>query len=95
MKTAITGAALATTAWSGVLGARIAAAGRDAEAQAATTPDADTPTDVAVAQKRLRALQWATPALALGIVMLGAQQGEQQRPSEVVAGFARRLRDRV
>jgi hypothetical protein len=95
VKTAITGAALATTAWSGVLGARIASAGRDADAPGATTPDAGTPTDVTAAQKQLRTLQWVTPALALGIVMLGAQQGEQQRPTEVVTGFARRLRDRL
>ncbi|WP_088288299.1 hypothetical protein [Kineosporia sp. A_224] len=95
VKTALTGAALATTAYSGILGTKIAAAGRDAEAAGATTPDAGTPDDVAAAQKRLRTLQWATPALALGVVVLGAQQGEQQRPTEVVAGFARKLRSRV
>lgn len=94
VKTAITGAALLTTAYSGVLGAKIATAGRDAQAEAATTPDARTPDDVAAAQQRLRFLQWVTPALALGVVVLGAQQGEQQRPTEVVAGFARKLRSR-
>jgi hypothetical protein len=92
IKTMITGAAVATTAYSGVLGARIASAGRNADALAATTPTSETPDDVATAQRQLRGLQWVTPALALGIVLLGSQQGEQQRPTHVVAGFARRLR---
>jgi len=95
VKTAITGAALATTAYSGLLGARIAAAGRDADALAATTPADDTPDDVAAAQKRLWTLQWVTPVLAPGIVVLGSQQGEQQRPTQMVAGFARKLRSRA
>ena len=92
VKTALTAAALATTAYSGVLGAKIAAAGRRTQAEGATTPSDATPDDVAAAQKRLRGLQWVTPALALGVVVLGAQQGEQQRPREVITGFARKFR---
>jgi hypothetical protein len=61
----------------------------------ATTPTDGTPDDVAAAQNRLRTLQWLTPVLALGIVILGSQQGEQQRPTEIVAGFARKLRSRA
>ena len=91
-KAVLTAAALATTAYSGLLGSRIAAAVRRAEAEGSTSPSDGTPGTLAVAQKRLRSLQWLTPALALGVVVLGAQQGEQQRPHEVVTGFARTLR---
>ena len=33
-------------------------------------------------QQQQRILQWVTPALTGGILILGAQQGEQQRASE-------------
>ncbi len=89
IKTALTAAAMATTAYSGVLGAKIAKAG-DAYTEAATEPSALTPDDVATAQQQLRILQWATPALTAAIVAMGAQQGEQQRPASILSGFARR-----
>jgi hypothetical protein len=45
----------------------------------------------------LKYLQWALPVLTGAIVVLGAQQGEQQRPSQILAGLgstlARRVRD--
>ena len=41
-------------------------------------------------------LQWATPALTGAIVVLGAQQGEQQNAGQVLTGAARRtLKDVV
>ena len=44
----------------------------------------------------LRVLQWATPALTGAIVVLGAQQGEQQKAGQVLTGAARRtLKDVV
>ena len=89
VKTALTGAALASTAYSGVLGAKIAKAG-PVHAEAATTPSEITPDDVAAAQTRLKALQWATPALTAAIIVLGAQQGEQQRPSQVARGLGKK-----
>ncbi|GLW89672.1 hypothetical protein [Actinokineospora globicatena] len=78
-KTAITGAALAATAYSGVLGTKIAAAG-PVPVEGATEPSSDTTTEVATAQRQLRVLQWAIPLLTGVLVILGAQQGEQQRP---------------
>jgi hypothetical protein len=42
---------------------------------------------VAAIQQRLRILQWATPALTGVIIVLGAQQCEQQRPQERVRGW--------
>jgi hypothetical protein len=40
-------------------------------------------------QKQQRILQWAIPALTAVCIILGAQQGEQQRPA---AGFLRSRR---
>jgi hypothetical protein len=39
--------------------------------------------------------QWATPVLTAGIVALGSQQGEQQRPSQMLGGFTGRVGAKV
>ncbi len=93
-KLVVTGAALGTTAWSGVLGARTAQ-GDGHPVAGATEPATATPTDVAAAQRQLEVLQWVTPLLAGIIVVLGAQQGEQQKPTQVVSGLAATLRRRA
>lgn len=90
IKTALTVAAVATTAYSGVLGARIARGGA-VPVEGATEPSAATPAGIASAQRRQRVLQWATPALTAGLVALGAQQGEQQQPGQVLGGVGKRL----
>ena len=81
VKTGLTAAALATTAYSGLLGSKLAKAG-NVTAEAGTIPSDTTPDDVASTQQQLRILQWATPVLTAIIIILGAQQGEQQRPGE-------------
>jgi hypothetical protein len=89
-KIVVTGAALGATAVSGLLGAKAAQAdGRHVEG--ATDPSASTPDDVAAAQKQLRYLQWALPVLTGAILVLGAQQGEQQRPSQILGGVGNRM----
>ena len=90
LKLVVTGAALAATAASGALGAK-AAQGDGHHAHGATEPSSQTPDDVAAAQKQLRYLQWALPVLTGTIVVLGSQQGEQQRPREILSGFGRTL----
>ena len=90
VKTLLTVAAVGTTAYSGLLGARIAKAG-SVSAESATVPSPETPDDVTAAQQQLRALQWATPVLTAAIVTLGAQQGEQQRPGQVLGGLRAKL----
>jgi hypothetical protein len=90
VKTALTVAALGTTAYSGVLGAKIAKAGR-VPAESGVVPSAGTPDEVASAQQQLRVLQWVTPVLVAVIIVLGAQQGEQQRPTTVAAGVTRKF----
>lgn len=93
-KLIVTGAALGATALSGALGAK-SAQGDGHPIEGATDPAPSTPSDVAAAQKNLRYLQWALPVLTGTIVVLGAQQGEQQRPSQILAGFGETLARRV
>ena len=95
-KIVLTVAALGATVYSGILGAKTAQ-GDGHSVDGATEPDASTPDDVAAAQTQLRYLQWALPVLTGAILVLGAQQGEQQRPTQILAGvgntLARRVRD--
>jgi hypothetical protein len=97
IKTVLTAAAIGTTAYSGILGAKIATeAGADpaedetvrsvdtVPVEGGTVPSEGTPDKVAKLQQQQRILQWVTPALTGGILILGAQQGEQQRASEQI-----------
>ena len=80
-KIVLTAAALGATVVSGLLGTKTAQAdGHPVEG--ATDPSPSTPDEVAAAQRQLRYLQWALPVLTGAIVVLGAQQGEQQRGSQ-------------
>ena len=92
-KTALTAAALGATAYSRVLGEKVMKAG-DVPVAGGTEPTAATPPDVAQAQKQLHYLQWGIPALTGSLLAMGAKMGEQQRPSEVVKGFGRKLAKR-
>lgn len=78
VKTAVTGAALGTAAWSALLDRRMAAAG-PVPVQGATEPSAATPADVASTQRQLALVQWLNPLLAGAIVVTTAWQEEQQR----------------
>ena len=90
VKGALTAGALGATAYSRLLGKRVERAG-DVPVESGTVPSNGTPPDVAQAQQQLRILQWAIPALTGGVLVMNALMGEQQRPKEVVAGFAKRL----
>ncbi|MDJ0394172.1 hypothetical protein QMK17_12615 [Rhodococcus sp. G-MC3] len=93
-KIAVTGAALAATAYSGVLGAKVAQA--DGEpVSGATEPGPSTSSDAAAAQKQLAYLQWALPILTGAIVVMGAQQGEQQRATQILSGLGSTLARRI
>jgi hypothetical protein len=88
-KTALTVAAMGATAYSRALGKKIENAG-EVPTEGVTEPGAATPPEVATAQRQLRALQWAIPALTGALLVVSAYAGEQQRPSQVAAGVARR-----
>jgi hypothetical protein len=91
VKTALTGAALAATAWSRALGARLDEAGQ-VPVEGGTDPSTDTPEDVAKAQRQLKVLQWVIPALTGAVLVINARMGEQQRPAQVTGGLLGRLR---
>jgi hypothetical protein len=91
VKTALTGAALAATAWSRALGAKLDQAG-EVPVEGGTEAAATTPEDVAKAQRQLRVLQWVIPALTGAVLVLNARMGEQQRPAQVSGGLLGRFR---
>ena len=83
-KTVLTAAAIGTTVYSGLLGARIASEGNSAPVEGGAVPAGTTPDRVAKLQQQERVLQWVNPVLTGALVVLGAQQGEQQRASEQI-----------
>ncbi|WP_228973131.1 hypothetical protein [Streptomyces sp. DH12] len=92
-KTVLTGAALAATAYSRVLGKKIELA--SSEAPEDVEKAADHPVDTDEAQRRLTCMQWVIPALTGGLLVLNALHGEQQRPAEQAHGMWQRARSMV
>lgn len=78
-KSIITGLALASTGYSGVLG-KVIQNHQDENTDGVTEPNSETSDKLASAQRQQKILQWLTPALTVVILVLNAQQGEQQRP---------------
>jgi hypothetical protein len=89
-KSAVTGAALAVTAYSRVLGKKLEKA-EGTPIEGGTEPAADTPSDVARTQQQLAVCQWVIPALTGALVVLNAVHGEQQRPEQVAVGILAKL----
>ena len=90
IKTGLTAAALGVTAYSRVLGRRVSQH-TEVPAESGTEPSTATPQDVAAAQRQLRMLQWAVPAITGALVIISAQAGEEQRPANVLEGLAARI----
>ncbi|PRY68436.1 hypothetical protein B0I08_104138 [Glaciihabitans tibetensis] len=90
VKLGLTVAAAGTSLYSGILGARIAKHAEEG-AHGVTEPSAASSDELESAQTQQKLLQWVTPAITLVLIVLAAQQGEQQRP---VAGLlASKIRD--
>lgn len=90
LKTGLTAAALGITAYSRVLGKKVAAHD-DVPVESGTEPTEATPPEVADAQRQLKLLQWAVPAVTGALVVVSAYASEQQRASEVKEGILQRL----
>jgi hypothetical protein len=90
LKTGLTVAALGVTAYSRVLGRRVSER-TDVPAESGTEPAGSTPQHVADAQRQLKMLQWAVPALTGALDVVSAYAGEQQRPASFVSGLADRV----
>jgi len=86
VKTALTVAAMGSTAYSGKLGRDIGAAGH-VEAAGGTVPHERTPDKVAKAMQQERIVQWVNPALTGALIIVSALQGEQQRPLSIARGL--------
>lgn len=92
VKTGLTGVALALSVHNKRLGQR--AGQHQAEGPRGTTePAADSSPELAATQRRLRVTQWVLPAVTGTLVVLGALQGEQQRPRSLLRSQVRRLPD--
>ncbi len=85
VKAVLTVVAAGLTAYSGVLGKKVYE-NRDEPAEGTTEPAATTDSEMASAQRQLGYCQWAIPAITGVLLVLGAQQGEQQRPREQAKG---------
>ena len=88
-KTAVTLAGAAVTLYAGILGKKVEKLA-DEGAEGATEPPPGASDKLRAAQQQLKVLQWAIPAFAAWVIVLGAKHGEMQRPKNVFKG----LRDR-
>jgi hypothetical protein len=79
IKLVLTLAAVGTTFYSGAVGKKMAEHSSEG-ADGATEPGSNSSKALASAQSQQKILQWVTPVLTGILVILGAQQGEQQRP---------------
>jgi uncharacterized membrane protein len=77
-KVILTAAGAGVTAYSGVLGAKVAQHA-DEGAAGSVTPGSSSSAELASAQRQLKVCQWLIPALSGSLIVLGAVHGEQQR----------------
>lgn len=80
-KTVLTLVGIGITAYSGMLGKKVYEH-QNNPTEGATEPSSGTDEELASAQRQLKYCQWAVPAVTGFLLILGAQQGEQQRPRE-------------
>ncbi len=90
-KAGLTAVAVGLTAYSGVLGRQVQQHS-DEGAHGATEPHGAASSELQTAQQQLQYVQWAIPLVTGVLVVLGAQQGEQQRPKSLLGAQAARLR---
>lgn len=90
VKTALTVGALGVTAYSRALGRKVSEK-RHVPAETGTEPSVGTPPEKAEAQKKLKKLQWAVPALTGALIGVSAFASEQLRPEEVQRGVLKRV----
>jgi len=83
VKLALLGLSLVATFAAATIGRGIGKRSEEG-AEGVTEPDTTTSPELASRQRAQRVVQWMVPALTGTMIVLGAQQGEQQRPA---AGF--------
>lgn len=90
-KIAFTVAAGASSVYSAILGKQISDH-QDEPTEGVTEPSSEASARLASAQRQQKILQWVTPAITLVLIVLAAQQGEQQRP---IKGFLKTTIDNL
>lgn len=88
-KSTVTVAGMGLSLYSGVLGKKVGKLA-DEGSQGATEPGPGASDELAKAQQQLKTLQWVLPVVSAGVIVLGAQQGEMQRPQNILRGFGKR-----
>ncbi|MFG2772770.1 hypothetical protein [Streptomyces sp. NPDC048350] len=89
-KTALTGAALAATAYTRVLGKKIEYASSESLTDAEKAERH--PVETKKAEQHLAVMQWVVPVLTGGLLVLNALHGEQQRPTQQLYAMWKRYR---
>lgn len=89
VKSAITVIGMAASLYSGMLGKKVGELSQHG-GEGATEPKPGAPEELAKAQQQLKVLQWILPLISGTVIVLGAQQGEQQRPKNVLGGLFNR-----
>lgn len=89
LKSIITVAGMGLSLYAGILGKKVGELG-DQGAAGATEPGATSSPELAKAQKQLKIVQWALPVVSGAVIVLGAEQGEMQRPKNVFSGLSNR-----
>jgi len=96
-KAAVAVAGAAASAYAAYSGAQIgklskqAAKGGGFDVKDASTPNAQTPPEIAAWQKRQRAVQYAVPLLSGANIVLNAYLTQTYRPGAAARGFVRKL----
>ena len=88
VKLPLTIVAAGLSLYAGILGTRIAKHA-DEGAAGTTEPGASSSPELASAQRQQKIVQWTLPLVTGVLIVMGAQQGEQQRP---VAGWLDRFK---
>jgi len=91
VKIVVTAAAGAASVAAGLAGASILKHS-DEGAESVSEPGSSASDELATAQRAEKVLQWAIPVLTGVLIVLGAQQGEQQRPGQ---GWAKNLTEKA
>lgn len=84
VKAALTLAGMGATYYSWTLGKKVDKLANEG-GEGATEPRPGASDELAAAQKQLKVLQWVLPAVSGAVVVLGAKEGELQRPESLLS----------
>ena len=90
VKAVLTVAAMGLTAYSGRLGKTVHEHSSQG-GHGSTEPKATASPELEKAQKQLKLTQWAIPAVTGVLLVMGANQGEQQRPQSLLSNQLSRI----